>query len=122
MKKLMMALGIVALAATVQAANFRWYNGSPISPVTDNTGTMTSGTVYLFAGNGQADLLTGYVAAIAASTSAADYLTGAQQPLLLHPSILAAVLYGPRQQLMQLVITSRYLLMEITSTLVTQLQ
>ena len=77
MKKLMMALGIVALAATVQAANFRWYNGSPISPVTDNTGTMTSGTVYLFAGNGQADLLTGYVAAIAASTSAADYLTGA---------------------------------------------
>ena len=77
MKKLMMALGIVALAATVQAATFRWYNGSPISPVTDNTGTMTSGTVYLFAGNGQADLLTGYVAAIAASTSAADYLTGA---------------------------------------------
>ena len=77
MKKLMMALGVVALAATVQAATFRWSNGAPISPVGNDTGVLTSGTVYLFAGNGQADLLTGYVAAIAASTSAADYLTGA---------------------------------------------
>ena len=76
MKKLIMALGVVALAATVQAATFRWYNGSPISPTTDNTGTMTSGTVYLFAGSGQSALLTGYIAAIEASTSAADYLTG----------------------------------------------
>ena len=77
MKKLMMALGVVALAATVQAATFRWYMGSPVSPSDDATGQITSGTLYLFAGNGQSDLLTGYVAAIAASTSAADYLTGA---------------------------------------------
>ena len=77
MKKLIMALGVVVLAATVQAATFRWSNGAPISPAGDDTGVLTSGTVYLFAGNGQSALLTGYVAAIAASTSAADYLTGA---------------------------------------------
>ena len=77
MKKLMMALGVVALAATVQAATFRWYNGAPVYEAGSSTSYFTSGTMYLFAGNGQADLLTGYVAAIAASTSAADYLTGA---------------------------------------------
>ena len=77
MKKLIMALGVVALAATVQAATFRWYQGSPVSPSDDATGQISSGTLYLFAGSGQSDLLTGYVAAIAASTSAADYLTGA---------------------------------------------
>jgi len=77
MKKLMMALGVVALAATVQAATFRWYNGSPISPAGDSTAQVTSGTVYLFSGSGQSDLLTAYVAAIGGGTSAADYLTGA---------------------------------------------
>ena len=77
MKKLMMALGVVALAATVQAATFRWYQGSPISPAGDSTAQVTSGTVYLFSGNGQSALLTAYVAAIDGGTSAADYLTGA---------------------------------------------
>ena len=78
MKKLMMALGVVALAATVQAATFRWYPGGPVSPAGDATGQITSGTLYLFSGNGQSDLLTGYVAAIAAdSSSGITYLTGA---------------------------------------------
>ena len=77
MKKLMMALGVVALAATVQAATFRWYMGSPVSPSDDATGQITSGTLYLFSGSGQSDLLTGYVAAIAAdSSSGITYLTG----------------------------------------------
>ena len=78
MKKLMMALGVMALAATVQAATFRWYMGSPVSPSDDATGQISSGTLYLFAGSGQSDLLSGYVAAIAAdSTSGITYLTGA---------------------------------------------
>ena len=78
MKKLMMALGVVALAATVQAATFRWYQGSPVSPSDDATGQISSGTLYLFSGSGQSALLTGYVAALAADpSSGVDYLTGA---------------------------------------------
>ena len=78
MKKLMMALGVVALAATVQAATFRWYNGGPIYQAGSETAYVTSGTAYLFSGTGQADLLSGYVAAIAAdSSSGIAYLTGA---------------------------------------------
>ena len=77
MKKLMMALGVVALAATVQAATFRWYQGSPIAAAGDSSTDVTSGTVYLFSGSGQSALLTGYIAAIAGGTSAADYLSGA---------------------------------------------
>ena len=73
----MMALGVVALAATVQAATFRWYQGSPIAAAGDSTTDVTSGTVYLFSGSGQSALLTGYIAAIAGGTSAADYLSGA---------------------------------------------
>ena len=78
MKKLMMVLGVVALAATVQAATFRWYQGSPVSPSDDATGQISSGTLYLFSGSGQSALLTGYVAALAADpSSGVDYLTGA---------------------------------------------
>ena len=77
MKKLMMALGVVALAATVQAATFRWYNSAAIAAAGDSTTDVTSGTVYLFSGSGQSALLTGYIEAIAGGTSAADYLSGA---------------------------------------------
>ena len=77
MKKLMMALGVVALAATVQAATFRWYNSAAIAAAGDSSTDVTSGTVYLFSGSGQSALLTGYVEAIAGGTSAADYLSGA---------------------------------------------
>ena len=48
MKKLMIALGAVALAAGVQAAQFQWSNGTAISPEGDATKTVTSGTIYLF--------------------------------------------------------------------------
>ena len=77
MKKLMMALGVVALAATVQAATFRWYNSAAIAAAGDSTTDVSSGTVYLFSGSGQSALLTGYITAIAGGTSAADYLSGA---------------------------------------------
>ena len=75
MKKLMMAIGVVALAATVQAADIRWYNSSPISPAGDTSGIVASGTVYLFSGSGQADLLAGYVVAIAAGTADTYFLS-----------------------------------------------
>ena len=77
MKKLMMALGVVALAATVQAATFRWYNNAPIYEAGSTTDYLTSGTVYLFSGNGQSALLAGYLAAADADTyltSAANYV------------------------------------------------
>ena len=76
MKKLIMALGVVALAATVQAATFRWNNSSPISPAGNDTGIISSGTVYLYKGSGQSDFLTGYIAAIAAGTTE-SYFTSA---------------------------------------------
>ena len=77
MKKLMMALGVVALAATVQAANFRWYNSAAIAAAGSSSTDVSSGTLYLFSGNGQSALFSGYLTAIAGGTSAADYLTGA---------------------------------------------
>ena len=77
MKKLMIALGVVALAATVQAADFRWYNSASIAAAGNSSTDVTSGTLYLFSGNGQSALFSGYLAAIAGGTSAADYLTGA---------------------------------------------
>ena len=76
MKKLIMALGVVALAATVQAATFRWNNSSPISPAGNNSGIISSGTVYLYKGSGQSDFLTGYIAALTAGT-ADSYFTSA---------------------------------------------
>ena len=73
----MMALGVVILAATVQAATFRWYNGAPVYEAGSSTSYLTSGTMYLFSGNGQSALLTGYAAAIAADAgSGITYLTG----------------------------------------------
>ena len=39
----MMALGVVALAATVQAATFRWYNSAAIAAAGDS-GTGPSGS------------------------------------------------------------------------------
>ena len=75
MKKLMMALGVVALAATVQAANFRWYNNAPIYEAGSSTSYLTSGTAYLFAGNGQAALLAGYLTALDGGKTADEYLT-----------------------------------------------
>lgn len=72
-------LGVVALAVTVQAATFRWYNGGPIYQAGSDSAYVTTGTAYLFTGNGQADLLAGYLSAIAGgSSSGASYLTGAE--------------------------------------------
>ena len=74
----MMALGVVALAASVQAATFRWTNSGAIAAAGDTSTDLSSGTVYLFSGNGQSALLAGYVAAITADASSGiDYLTGA---------------------------------------------
>ena len=77
MKKLMMALGIVALAATVQAATFRWYNNAPIYKAGSSTSYLTSGTVYLFTGNGQSALLASYLTALDGGKTADEYLTSA---------------------------------------------
>ena len=62
MKKILMALAVVAFAITTQAATFRWYNGAAIAPVGDATGEVGAGTAYLFAGNNQAAILAAFAA------------------------------------------------------------
>ena len=62
MKKLIMALAVVVIAATTQAATFRWYNGASIAPLGNAEGEVNAGTVYLFAGNSQAAVLSAFVA------------------------------------------------------------
>lgn len=62
MKKLIMALAVVAIAATTQAATFRWANSAAIAPLGNPEGTVNAGTVYLFEGNTQAAVLSAFVA------------------------------------------------------------
>lgn len=62
MKKILMALVVVAMVAATQAATFRWYNGAAIAPVGDSTGTVATGTAYLFAGSNQSAILAAFLA------------------------------------------------------------
>jgi hypothetical protein len=62
MKKILMALAVVAFAITTQAATFRWYNSAYIAPVGDPEGAIGTGTAYLFAGNSQASVLAAFIA------------------------------------------------------------
>ena len=74
----MLSLGVVALATTVQAATFRWYQGGAVATAGDNSTDLSSGTLYLFSGNSQSELLSGYVAALASdASSGVTYLTSA---------------------------------------------
>ena len=47
MKKLMIALGVAAVAVGVQAAQFQWSETAAIAPANNESGTVTSGTLYL---------------------------------------------------------------------------
>ena len=46
MKKLIMALAVVVIAATTQAATFRWYNGAAIAPLGKVTSFASPNTVF----------------------------------------------------------------------------
>mgnify|MGYP002626218330 CR=1 FL=1 len=70
MKKLMFGLFAVAFAASLQAANFRWYNSAAIAAAGDSNTDVTSGTVYLFAGSNQSDIF-------AAIVGGSDWTSGA---------------------------------------------
>ena len=47
MKKLMIALGVAAVAVGVQAAQFQWSESAAIAPANNESGSITSGTIYL---------------------------------------------------------------------------
>ena len=47
MKKLMIALSVAALAVGVQAAQFQWSESAAIAPANNESGSITSGTIYL---------------------------------------------------------------------------